>query len=106
MDRHFPSPDVQSADIVFQAPPGREVTDPDLREALAAGIAAMGDVHGVAEVGDPVEDDTVSEDGRTAVAQVAFTTKKDEDVPMRHARRREGRGGAGQAGRSQDGLRR
>ncbi|MFL1898299.1 MMPL family transporter [Streptomyces tauricus] len=81
MDRHFPSPDVQSADIVFQAPPGREVTDPDLREALAAGIAAMGDVHGVAEVGDPVEDDTVSEDGRTAVAQVAFTTKKDEDVP-------------------------
>ncbi|WP_404191874.1 MMPL family transporter [Streptomyces tauricus] len=81
MDRHFPSPDVQSADIVFQAPPGRKVTDPDLREALAAGIAAMGDVHGVAEVGDPVEDDTVSEDGRTAVAQVAFTTKKDEDVP-------------------------
>ncbi|MGN9815263.1 MMPL family transporter [Streptomyces sp. SD11] len=81
LDRHFPSPDVQSADIVFQAPPGRKVTDPDLRESLAAGIAAMGDVHGVAEVGDPVEDDTVSEDGRTAVAQVAFTTKKDEDVP-------------------------
>ncbi|UPZ26971.1 MMPL family transporter [Streptomyces sp. LRE541] len=81
MDRHFPSPDVQSADIVFQAPPGRKVTDPDLRESLAAGIAAMGDVHGVAEVGDPVEDDTVSEDGRTAVAQVAFTTRKDEDVP-------------------------
>ncbi|MFE7029688.1 MMPL family transporter [Streptomyces sp. NPDC057621] len=81
MDRHFPSPDVQSADIVFHAPPGRRVTDPELREALASGIAAMGDVHGVAEVGDPVEDDTVSEDGRTAVAQVAFTTKKDEDVP-------------------------
>ncbi|WP_247706452.1 MMPL family transporter [Streptomyces liliiviolaceus] len=81
MDRHFPSPDVQSADIVFQAPPGRKVTDPELREALASGIAAMGDVHGVAEVGDPVEEDTVSEDGRTAVAQVAFTTKKDEDVP-------------------------
>ncbi|MFD6285722.1 MMPL family transporter [Streptomyces sp. NPDC060205] len=81
MDRHFPSPDVQSADIVFQAPPGRKVTDPELREALASGIAAIGDVHGVAEVGDPAEDDTVSEDGRTAVAQVAFTTKKDDDVP-------------------------
>ncbi|PSM45019.1 MMPL family transporter [Streptomyces dioscori] len=81
MDRHFPSPDVQSADIVFQAPPGRKVTDPELSGSLASAVAAMGDVHGVAEVGDPVQDDTVSEDGRIAVAQVAFTTKKDEDVP-------------------------
>ncbi|MGC5561507.1 MMPL family transporter [Streptomyces sp. FR-108] len=82
MDRHFPTPDAQSAEIVFQAPPGRRVTDSGLREALTSGIAAIGDVRGVAEVGDPVEDDMVSRDGRTAVAQVAFTTKKDEDVPV------------------------
>ncbi|MEV2215390.1 MMPL family transporter [Streptomyces sp. NPDC050997] len=81
MDRHFPSPDVQSAEIVFQAPSGREVTDSDLRKSLASTLAAMSDVRGVAEVGDPVEDDTVSKDGRTAVAQVSFTTKKDDDVP-------------------------
>ncbi|MEU5704166.1 MMPL family transporter [Streptomyces aurantiacus] len=81
MDRHFPSPDVQSADIVFQAPAGRKVTDADLRKSLAATLKATGDVRGVAEVSDPVESDTVSEDGRTAVAQVGFTTKKDEDVP-------------------------
>ncbi|WP_307129670.1 MMPL family transporter [Streptomyces aurantiacus] len=81
MDRHFPSPDVQSADIVFQAPAGRKVTDADLRKSLAATLKATGDIRGVAEVSDPVESDTVSEDGRTAVAQVGFTTKKDEDVP-------------------------
>ncbi|BCL25592.1 MMPL family transporter [Streptomyces aurantiacus] len=81
MGRHFPSPDVQSADIVFQAPSGRKVTDADLRKSLAATLKATGDVRGVAEVSDPVESDTVSEDGRTAVAQVGFTTKKDEDVP-------------------------
>ncbi|MBV7699341.1 hypothetical protein [Streptomyces sp. TRM70350] len=36
MDRHFPSPDVQSAQIVFQAPPGQKVTDPDLQRSLAS----------------------------------------------------------------------
>jgi RND superfamily putative drug exporter len=81
MDRHFPSPDVQSADIVFQAPAGRKVTDADLRKSLAATLKATADIRGVAEVSDPVESDTVSKDGRTAVAQVGFTTKKDEDVP-------------------------
>ncbi|MFI1439823.1 MMPL family transporter [Streptomyces fructofermentans] len=81
MDRHFPSPDTQSAQIVFRAPPGQRLTDPGLRKPLAATLAATGDVRGVAEVGDPVEEGAVSEDGRTAVAEVAFTTKEDEDVP-------------------------
>ncbi|MFJ4840168.1 MMPL family transporter [Streptomyces sp. NPDC088746] len=81
MDRHFPSPDVQSADVVFQAPSGHRVTDADLKKPLAAALAAMGDVRGVTTVGDPVEEGTVSKDGRTAVAQVDFTTKKDDDVP-------------------------
>jgi RND superfamily putative drug exporter len=81
MDRHFPSPDVQSAQIVFQAPPGHKVTDPDLRESMASTLAATSGIRGVAEVGNPAEDGTVSEDGRTAVAEVSFTTKKDADVP-------------------------
>ncbi|MCF0081405.1 MMPL family transporter [Streptomyces lomondensis] len=81
MDRHFPSPDAQSAQLVFQAPAGRKVTDPDLRRSLASTLAATSDVRGVSEVGDPAEDGTVSEDGRTAVAEVGFTTKADEDVP-------------------------
>ncbi|GAA4977159.1 hypothetical protein GCM10023257_12940 [Streptomyces hyderabadensis] len=51
MDRHFPSPDTQSAQIVFQAPAGQKVTDPGLGEALASSLAAVGDVNGVTEVG-------------------------------------------------------
>ncbi|MFJ4334030.1 MULTISPECIES: MMPL family transporter [unclassified Streptomyces] len=81
MDRHFPSPDTQSAQIVFQAPAGQKVTDPGLGEALASSLAAIGDVNGVTEVGNPAQDDAVSKDGRTAVADVSFSTKAEEDVP-------------------------
>ncbi|WP_210569697.1 cell wall metabolism sensor histidine kinase WalK [Streptomyces sp. GESEQ-4] len=68
MERHFPEPDVQSAQVVFQAPAGRKVTEADLRTPLEA----MGRVPGVSEVSDPSESGTVSEDGRTAVAEVTF----------------------------------
>ncbi|KUN02183.1 transporter [Streptomyces canus] len=81
MDRHFPSPDVQSAQIVFQAPAGQKVTDPGLSKVLGSTLAATGDVSGVTEVSDPDEDVTVSKDGRTAVADVSFSTKAEEDVP-------------------------
>ncbi|MFI7501771.1 MMPL family transporter [Streptomyces sp. NPDC049687] len=81
MERHFPEPDVQSAQIVFQAPPGRKVTEPDLRESLEATLEATSRVSGVGEVSDPTERDAVSEDGRTAVAEVTFTTKEADDVP-------------------------
>ncbi|MFJ6699439.1 MMPL family transporter [Streptomyces sp. NPDC091272] len=82
MDRHFPSPQVQSAQIVFQSPSGQKATDPALRKALASTLAATGNVRGVTEVSDPIEDGTVSKDGRTAVAEISFTTKKDKDVPV------------------------
>ncbi|MGW3679015.1 MMPL family transporter [Streptomyces prasinus] len=81
MDRHFPSSDMQSAQIAFQAPSGRKVTDSDLQKSLASALAATSGVSGVSEVSDPAGDGTVSEDGRTAVAEVGFTTKADEDVP-------------------------
>ncbi|WP_413100069.1 MMPL family transporter [Streptomyces sp. Inha503] len=81
MERHFPEPDVQSAQIVFQAPPGRKVTEPGLRKSLEATLEATGRVSGVGEVSDPSESGTVSGDGRTAVAEVTFTTKEADDVP-------------------------
>ncbi|GGW95902.1 membrane protein [Streptomyces malachitofuscus] len=81
MERHFPEPDVQSAQIVFQAPAGRKVTDADLRGPLEATLEATGRVPGVSEVSDPAGSGTVSEDGRTAVARVTFTTKEKDDVP-------------------------
>ncbi|MBC7269663.1 MAG: MMPL family transporter [Streptomyces sp.] len=81
MERHFPEPDVQSAQIVFQAPPGREVTEAALRGPLETTLEAMGRVPGVSEVSDPSESGTVSADGRTAVARVTFSTKEEDDVP-------------------------
>ncbi|WP_066945351.1 MMPL family transporter [Streptomyces lushanensis] len=83
MDHHFPAPDAQSARVVFQAGPGREVTDPDLSAALTEARKAMGQVPGVSEVGDPVESQTVSDDGRTAVAEITFTAKEADEVPAR-----------------------
>ncbi|MFJ8140842.1 MMPL family transporter [Streptomyces sp. NPDC096013] len=81
MDQHWPDPAVQSATIVFQAPPGHKVTEPALKKPLESALTATGHVDGVTAVSDPVEDGTVSHDGRTAVSQVTFTTKKDSDVP-------------------------
>ncbi|MFF0116803.1 MMPL family transporter [Streptomyces prasinus] len=81
MDRHFPSSDMQSAQIVFQALSGRKEPDSDLQKSLASALAATSGVSGVSEVSDPAGYGTVSEDGRTAVAEVGFTTKADEDVP-------------------------
>ncbi|MFE6482526.1 MMPL family transporter [Streptomyces sp. NPDC057757] len=80
MDRHFPEPDVQSAQVVFQAPPGQKVTDPGLRKALEDSLAATGDVSGVSQVREPSEDGAVSRDGRTAVADVEFDVKGEDDV--------------------------
>ncbi|AZM64793.1 MMPL family transporter [Streptomyces sp. WAC 01420] len=81
MERHFPEPDVQSAQIVFQAPAGRKVTDAGLSGPMEATLEAAGRVPGVREVSDAAESD-VSEDGRTAVARVTFTTKAEDDVPQ------------------------
>ncbi|MEY9854811.1 RND superfamily putative drug exporter [Catenulispora sp. GAS73] len=81
MDRHWPTPDSQSARIVFQAPAGHRLAEPGLQAPLRASLAAAGRVVGVTSVGDPAADGLVSPDGRTAVADVDFTTAADKDVP-------------------------
>ncbi|MGW7259313.1 MMPL family transporter [Streptomyces sp. NPDC054834] len=81
MDQHWPDPDKQSAQVVFQAPPGHKLTEPALRQPLQSGLTAAGHVSGVTSVGDPFKVGPVSADGRTAVADVTFTAAKDSDVP-------------------------
>ncbi|MER6221569.1 MMPL family transporter [Streptomyces sp900105755] len=81
MDQHWPDPDEQSAQVVFQAPPGHKLTERALRQPLQSGLTAAGHVSGVTSVGDPFKAGPVSADGRTAVADVTFTTAKDSDVP-------------------------
>ncbi|MGW5639686.1 MMPL family transporter [Streptomyces sp. NPDC003832] len=81
MDRHFPSPDLQSAQVVFQAPEGLRLEERRASKALETSLAAMAEVNGVREVGDPAGERLVSPDGRTAVAEVTFSTVAEEDVP-------------------------
>ncbi|NNN29135.1 MMPL family transporter [Streptomyces sp. S3(2020)] len=80
MDGHWPDPDVISAQIVFQASAGRKVSEPEFQKSLTAALDATRRVAGVSSVSDPAEDGTVSEDERTAVAQVTFDVKKDSDA--------------------------
>ncbi|WP_432493501.1 MMPL family transporter [Kineococcus gypseus] len=80
MDEHFPSSG-QSAQIVVQAPAGRTLGEPDLRAALTSVLDAAGAVPGVSGVSDPSTSGTLSEDGRTAVARVTFSTPEDAVVP-------------------------
>jgi RND superfamily putative drug exporter len=81
MDRHWPDPDRESAQVVFQAPPGHRLSEPAYDGPLHTSLAAAAKVPGVVSVGDPAADGAVSPDGRTAVAQVDFSTPKDGDVP-------------------------
>src|SRR4051812_47231768 len=53
MDQHWPTPDGQSAQIVFQAPPGHRLTEPAFSGPLHESLAAAGKVAGVTAVGDP-----------------------------------------------------
>lgn len=81
MDRHFGSSDHQSAEIVFEAPTGTSFKDPAKVTALKQSLTAAATVPGVTSVSDPLRGQAVSPDGRTAVAQVQFSTAKDQDVP-------------------------
>src|SRR2546423_3984460 len=82
MDRHWPRPDSQSAQIVFQTSPGHRLTEPAFAGPLHESLAAAARVAGVTAVADPAADGMISPDGRTAVADVDFTTAKDKDVPV------------------------
>ncbi|TXS48536.1 MMPL family transporter [Streptomyces sp. uw30] len=82
MDHHFGSSDHQSAEIVFEAPAGTSFKDPAKATALKESLTAAATVPGVTSVSDPMRSRTVSPDGKTALAQVEFSTAKDQDVPQ------------------------
>ncbi|WP_205857195.1 MMPL family transporter [Phytoactinopolyspora endophytica] len=79
MDRHWQEPDGTPGQIVFQAPSGHKVTEPDLQKSLEATLDATSDVDGVIGVVNPIEEGDVSEDGRTAVADILFDAELAED---------------------------
>ncbi|MFC9219257.1 MMPL family transporter [Streptomyces hygroscopicus] len=81
MNRHFPSTEHQSAQIVFGTPEDTSFKDPAMAEAMDKSLTAAATVPGVTSVTDPTAAGTVSPDGRTAVAQVWFGAAEHEAIP-------------------------
>jgi putative drug exporter of the RND superfamily len=74
--------------VVFAAPPGETLDTPERKAAIEETVALLrsdefapkGDTAGLESVGDPYEDDTISDDGRIAYLQAQFNeTIEDED---------------------------
>ncbi|MFD0314812.1 MMPL family transporter [Streptomyces flavalbus] len=72
MAEDFPAAAGTSAQIVFTAPEGRTVTDPQAATAIQRTLAAARDAPQVAVVIPPDKAGTVTPDGRTALAQVNY----------------------------------
>ncbi|MEU4807222.1 MMPL family transporter [Actinosynnema sp. NPDC023587] len=70
----FPASSGTSAQVVFVAPAGRQVAE--LRPVIARTLAAAAEAPQVAGVTDPFTTATVSPDGRTALAYVAYQEKR------------------------------
>jgi RND superfamily putative drug exporter len=70
-----------SAQLVFVAPQGQAVSDPAFTRAIAATVAAAGQVDHVGAVLDPFQSQAVSADGRAALATVQFDVANIELAP-------------------------
>ncbi|MDX3071646.1 MMPL family transporter [Streptomyces sp. NPDC088354] len=77
LDQRFPgsSSDGATARVVFKAPAGGKMTDPDNRKAVGAAVAELRRGSEVASVDNPFTAKAVSKDHTTAYARVAY------DVP-------------------------
>ncbi|TDC78028.1 MMPL family transporter [Streptomyces hainanensis] len=77
LERTLPSATGVTAQLVFQAPEGEAVADPPHREAIERAVREAGEAPQVERAVDPFASGTVSEDGRTALAQVLYPIKRD-----------------------------
>ncbi|WP_018656196.1 MMPL family transporter [Actinomadura flavalba] len=65
--------DGATARVVFAAPEGAKVTDPQVKTAVDQVVARLGQTPQIAQVADPYQAKAVSPDGRVAYAQATFT---------------------------------
>ncbi|MGY1844473.1 MMPL family transporter [Modestobacter sp. SYSU DS0875] len=63
------------ADLVFIAPDGATVVDPQYARAIGEAVAAAGQVDDVAAVQDPFTTQAISPDGRAALASVQYSVE-------------------------------
>ncbi|MEV3860176.1 MMPL family transporter [Streptomyces sp. NPDC050095] len=78
MAKDFPAAAGTSAQIVFTAPKGATVKDPEAAAALSRTLIDARDVPGVAAVIPPDKAGTVTPDGRTALAQINFDVSRSD----------------------------
>jgi putative drug exporter of the RND superfamily len=67
-----------NAQIVFVAPEGVSITDPELAGAVSSAVQAAGQAPQVAAVADPFVTRAVSPDGRAALANVSYTVPRED----------------------------
>ncbi|MEV6166243.1 MMPL family transporter [Streptomyces sp. NPDC052052] len=77
LEKSLPSSTGVTAQIVFVAPKGSTVDDPDHRTVIEKTVAAAGKAPQVETAVDPFEVQSVSADRRTALAQVLYPIKRD-----------------------------
>ncbi|MFD4999434.1 MMPL family transporter [Streptomyces buecherae] len=78
MAENFPAAAGTSAHLVFTAPDGGAVTEPRYAKAMGDALAAAGDAPDVAAVLSPERTGTVTQDKRTALAQVNYRQERSE----------------------------
>ncbi|MET7897321.1 MMPL family transporter [Streptomyces mirabilis] len=82
VETEFPADDRVTARIVFRAPTGATLTEGDTGRTVTRTIREAADIAGVEAVAPPeAKAGTVSPDGRTGIAQLTFSTKKDGTLP-------------------------
>jgi RND superfamily putative drug exporter len=74
LNERFPEAggDGATARVVFAAPEGETLNDPDNQAAIADTVATLGGVPDVVNVSDPFQAGTISEDGTIGFAEVGF----------------------------------
>ena len=83
IEAHTPGSDADAASgrVVFAAPDGESLESRANRAAVQQAVHAIGQVPGVAGVADPYTSEAVSEDGRTAYADVDFAVAAEDIGP-------------------------
>ena len=90
LEQKFPAASGASARVVFAAPEGEKLTDPDNRAAVRASVAQASGAAEVSAVTDPFETKALSPDGRIGFADVIYPVPADE-IEDGLARRARGR---------------
>jgi RND superfamily putative drug exporter len=81
LNERFPGSSVDGASgrMVFEAPEGEQLSDPDNQAIVESVIEELSTAPGVATVADPFESDTVSPDGRIVYAEIQYEPQLLED---------------------------